>query len=124
MAKFFDKLSPELTDFILRQKVFFVATAPPLPDGRINLSPKGMDTFRVLGEDTVAYLDLTGSGNETAAHIRHDPNHRVTVMFCSFNEKPRSSASTAAGRSWTRRIRPGQTSSAVSRRCPARGRSS
>ena len=88
MATFFDRLSPELSDFIRRQKVFFVATAPPTPDGRINLSPKGMDTFRVLSDDTVAYLDLTGSGNETAAQLRHDPQHRITIMFCSFDAKP------------------------------------
>jgi hypothetical protein len=88
MAKFFERLSPELIEFINRQNLFFIATAPPLAEGRINLSPKGMDTFRVLSDDTVAYLDLTGSGNETAAHLRHDPHHRVTVMFCSFDAKP------------------------------------
>lgn len=88
MAKFFDRLSPELSGFIRRQKLFFVATAPPGGEGRINLSPKGMDTFRILADDTVAYLDLTGSGNETAAHLRHDPGRRLTIMFCSFDEKP------------------------------------
>lgn len=88
MAKFFERLSPELTDFIRQQKVFFVATAPPLAEGRINLSPKGMDTFRVLSDDTVGYLDLVGSGNETAAHLRHDPGHRMTLMMCSFEAKP------------------------------------
>ena len=65
--------------------MFFTATAPA--DGRINLSPKGMDTFRCLDEGRrVAYLDLTGSGNETAAHLGE--NGRMTVMFCSFSEKP------------------------------------
>lgn len=88
MAKFFEQLSFDHIEFIQRQSVFFVATAPPIPDGRINLSPKGMDTFRVLDNRTVAYLDLTGSGNETAAHVRHDPNHRITIMMCSFDEKP------------------------------------
>lgn len=88
MAQFFDRLSTDLTDFINRQKVFFVATAPPIENGRINLSPKGMDTFRVFDDNVVAYLDLTGSGNETAAHLRHDPRQRITVMFCSFDEKP------------------------------------
>src|SRR5262249_34613350 len=88
MAKFFERLSPELIDFVRRQKVFFVATAPPLSEGRINLSPKGTDTFRVLSDDTVGYLDLVGSGNETAAHLRHDPNHRMTIMLCSFGEQP------------------------------------
>ena len=82
MSKFFDKLTPELTDFIRAQQVFFVATAAA--EGRINLSPKGMDTFRVLDEKRVAYLDLTGSGNETAAHLLCDG--RITVMFCSFDK--------------------------------------
>jgi len=82
MSKFFDKLTPELTGFIRAQQVFFVATAAA--EGRINLSPKGMDTFRVLDEKRVAYLDLTGSGNETAAHLLCDG--RITVMFCSFDK--------------------------------------
>ncbi len=81
VAKFFDVLSPEHSAFIARQKVYFVATAAP--EGRINLSPKGLDSLRVLDERTVAYLDLTGSGAETAAHIRADP--RMTLMFCSFS---------------------------------------
>ncbi|MFZ0680580.1 pyridoxamine 5'-phosphate oxidase family protein [Candidatus Binatus sp.] len=81
MSKFFDHITPELTEFIRAQPVFFVATAAP--EGRINLSPKGMDTFRVLDEKRVAYLDLTGSGNETAAHLLHDG--RITIMFCSFD---------------------------------------
>jgi hypothetical protein len=71
--------------FIAEQKVFFTASAPPR--GRINLSPKGMDTFRCLDDTTVAYLDLTGSGNETAAHLLADG--RLTLMFCSFTEQPR-----------------------------------
>jgi|SRR5208282_2302024 len=83
MSKFFDRLTPELTEFVCAQLVFFVATAAP--DGRINLSPKGMDTFRVLDEKRVAYLDLTGSGNETAAHLLRDG--RITMMFCSFDKK-------------------------------------
>lgn len=84
MAKFYPALTEELIAFITRQKVFFVATAPD--EGRINLSPKGMDTFRCFDERSVGYLDLTGSGNETAAHTRQ--NGRMTVMFCSFDEKP------------------------------------
>jgi len=83
MSSFFDRLTPELTEFVCAQPVFFVATAAP--EGRINLSPKGMDTFRVLDENRVAYLDLTGSGNETAAHLLR--NGRITIMFCSFDEK-------------------------------------
>jgi hypothetical protein len=81
VAKFFPVLLPEHRDFIARQKVIFVATQAP--GGRINLSPKGLDSLRVLDEGTVAYLDLTGSGAETAAHLRVDP--RMTLMLCSFN---------------------------------------
>ena len=84
MARFMHKLTPELTDFIRDQHVFFVATSTAT--GRINLSPKGMNTFRVLADDRVAYLDLTGSGNETAGQILHDG--RITIMFCSFAQKP------------------------------------
>lgn len=84
MAKFFPQLSPEHQKFIEQQHVFFVATAPRA--GRINLSPKGMNTFRCLSPHEVAYLDLTGSGNETAAHLRDDD--RLTIMFCSFATEP------------------------------------
>lgn len=84
MAKFYRQLDDTLCDFICEQKMFFTATAPKA--GRINLSPKGMDTFRCIDNHTVAYLDLTGSGNETAAHITE--NGRLTIMFCSFSEKP------------------------------------
>jgi hypothetical protein len=81
MAKLYETLTPELTAFIRKQKVFFVATAAP--SARINLSPKGLDSLRVLDEHTLAYLDLTGSSAETAAHLRTDP--RMTMMFCSFS---------------------------------------
>jgi hypothetical protein len=81
MAKFYPQLMQELQDFIKEQKIFFTATAPR--EERINLSPKGMDTFCCLDEQTVAYLDFTGSGNETAAHLLE--NERITVMFCSFS---------------------------------------
>lgn len=84
MAKFFSELTESLQNFIAEQKIFFTASAPN--DGRINLSPKGMDSFRCLDNKTIAYLDLTGSGNETAAHIFE--NGRLTIMFCSFSEKP------------------------------------
>ncbi|NKQ34201.1 MAG: pyridoxamine 5'-phosphate oxidase family protein [Chloroflexi bacterium] len=84
MAKFYEELTPQLQDFIARQHMFFVATAPV--DGRINLSPKGMDTFRALDANRVAFMNLTGSGNETAAHLAE--NGRITIMFCSFDEKP------------------------------------
>ena len=81
MAKFYPALTPELTAFIHKQKVFFVATAAP--GARINLSPKGLDSLRVLDAHTLAYLDLTGSSAETAAHLRTAP--RMTMMFCSFS---------------------------------------
>lgn len=84
MAKFFEALDEGHRRFIGRQKIFFTATAPE--EGRINLSPKGMDTFRCLDEKTVCYLDLTGSGNESSAHLRQ--NSRMTIMFCSFEGKP------------------------------------
>lgn len=81
----FKTISDDLRRFIEAQPMFFVASAPR-EGGRVNLSPKGMDTFRVLAENEVAYLDLTGSGNETAAHLLDDG--RITVMFCSFAKKP------------------------------------
>ncbi len=84
MAKFYSEINPSLQNFIKEQKIFFTATAPQ--KGRINLSPKGIDTFRCLDNKTVAYLDLTGSGNETSAHLNEDS--RITIMFCSFSEKP------------------------------------
>lgn len=75
-----NKLNGTLRDFIARQKMFFVATAAK--DGRVNVSPKGMDSLRVLDDTHILWLNLTGSGNETAAHIR-DTN-RMTLMFCAF----------------------------------------
>ena len=81
MAEFFPALTSEHRAFIARQPVFFVATAAE--DSRINLSPKGMDCFRVLDDTTVAYLDVGGSGNETNAHLAADG--RITVMFCAFD---------------------------------------
>ncbi|AFZ20655.1 pyridoxamine 5'-phosphate oxidase family protein [Allocoleopsis franciscana] len=84
MAKFYTEIHPSLQEFIKDQKIFFTATAPE--QGRINLSPKGIDTFRCIDSQTVAYLDLTGSGNETAAHLIE--NGRITIMFCSFSEQP------------------------------------
>lgn len=80
----FDRLSDELTDFIRQQPLFFVATAPT-SGGHVNVSPKGLDTLRVLDAKTVAYLDLTGSGNETSAHVAD--NGRLTIMFCSFGAR-------------------------------------
>ncbi|MCS7069895.1 MAG: pyridoxamine 5'-phosphate oxidase family protein [Anaerolinea sp.] len=86
MGKVFDHITEEHRQVIAAQKIFFVATAPLSADGHINLSPKGMDTFRVLNSDTVAYLDLTGSGNETSAHLLE--NGRITFLFCAFEGRP------------------------------------
>ncbi|MCM8730432.1 pyridoxamine 5'-phosphate oxidase family protein [Hephaestia sp. GCM10023244] len=81
MADFFDALTDEHRAFIAAQPMFFVASAAAT--GRINVSPKGMDTFRVLDASNVAYLDLGGSGNETQAHLAADG--RITIMFCAFD---------------------------------------
>jgi hypothetical protein len=86
MATVLESITAELQAFIEAQPMFFVATAPIERDGHVNLSPKGMDTFRVLSPTRAAYLDLTGSGNETAAHV--DQNGRITVMFCAFDGTP------------------------------------
>ncbi len=84
MGKLHGEITGPLRDFITAQKLFFVATAAP--QGRVNLSPKGMDTLRVLGPNRVAWLNVTGSGNETAAHLRENP--RMTVMFTAFEGPP------------------------------------
>ena len=84
MGKRFDQLSDQHCEFIARQKMFFVATATA--DSRINLSPKGMDSLRVLDSHRVAWLNVTGSGNETAAHVQVNP--RMTIMFCAFEGAP------------------------------------
>lgn len=88
MAKFYPELNADLRAFIAEQKMFFTATASAR--GRINLSPKGIETFCCLDDRTVAYLDLTGSGNETAAHLQENGQNqgRITIMFCSFSEQP------------------------------------
>jgi hypothetical protein len=80
-------ITPELEEFIDAQPLFFVASAPLAADGHVNLSPKGLDSFRVLSPNRVAYLDLTGSGNETSAHVTE--NGRITFMFCAFSGPPR-----------------------------------
>lgn len=84
MGKKYSTLSPELTDFIQNQQIFFVGTAAA--QGRVNISPKGMDTFRVLDSNKIIWMNLTGSGNETAAHL--SKNDRMTIMFCAFEGKP------------------------------------
>ena len=86
MAEQYDQITPTLQNFIKAQPLFFVATAPLSDHGHINLSPKGYDTFSILSPYQVAYLDLTGSGNETSAHLAE--NGRITFMFCAFSGAP------------------------------------
>jgi hypothetical protein len=86
MAKQYDQITPTLQSFIKAQPLFFVATAPLSEHGHVNLSPKGYDTFCILSSKQVAYLDLTGSGNETSAHLAE--NGRITFMFCAFGGAP------------------------------------
>jgi hypothetical protein len=86
MAKFSDEILDHHKEFIAHQKMFFVATAPLSASAHINLSPKGLDSFRVLSPNKVCYLDITGSGNETSAHLLE--NGRITIMFCAFDGPP------------------------------------
>ncbi|MGB5809899.1 MAG: pyridoxamine 5'-phosphate oxidase family protein [Polyangiales bacterium] len=88
MGKTFDRIDDDIRGFMESQRLFFVATAPLDDDGLINVSPKGLDgTFAVVDEQTVAYLDLTGSGVETIAHVKE--NGRICLMFCAFEGRPR-----------------------------------
>lgn len=87
MGTVYDEIDDALAGFLMAQHVFFVATAPLAADGHVNLSPKGLDDFRVLGPRQVAYLDRTGSGVETIAHLRE--NGRIVLMFCAFEGPPR-----------------------------------
>lgn len=87
MGKHYDVLDSELQSWLAHQRLFFVASAPMDRDGHINCSPKGGDTFRVLGKREVAYLDLTGSGIETIAHLQE--NGRIVIMFCAFDGPPK-----------------------------------
>jgi hypothetical protein len=89
MADRYSTLGPDLAAWWREQPMFFVATAPSGDGGHVNLSPKGYDTLRVLAADRVAYLDLTGSGVETIAHVRE--NGRITLMACAFTGNPRIS---------------------------------
>jgi hypothetical protein len=84
MAEFFTALAKKHVKFIGQQHIFFVGTAGATD--RINVSPKGMDSFRVINQNKIVWLNLTGSGNETAAHVLE--NERMTVMFCSFEKQP------------------------------------
>ena len=87
MGQLRTSIDEKVRQFIQAQPVFFVGTAPLSPDGHVNVSPKGLDTFRILGPTTVAYLDLTGSGIETVAHVRE--NGRIVLMFCAFEGPPK-----------------------------------
>ena len=87
MGRVYKEISSELAEWIGRQKMFFVGTSPLSESGSVNISPKGYDTFRIVDSQTVAYLDLTGSGAETIAHLRE--NGRITFMWCSFEGPPR-----------------------------------
>ena len=87
MGKTYESIEPRIAEFITRQPLFFVATAPLSGDGLVNLSPKGLDSFAILDPHTVAYLDLTGSGIETVAHLRE--NGRIVFMFCAFEGPPK-----------------------------------
>lgn len=87
MGKLFNHIDPRLEEFIRAQQMFFVATAPLDATGHINLSPKGLDTLRVLDPQTIAYLDHVGSGAETIAHLRE--NGRIVLMLCAFQGAPR-----------------------------------
>ncbi len=84
--KLHPEISAELAEWIRQQPLFFVASAPLAADGHVNLSPRGYDSLRILDAHSVAWLDLTGSGNETAAHLSE--NGRVTLMFCAFQGDP------------------------------------
>jgi hypothetical protein len=87
MGKVQTLIDETMKQFIEKQRVFFVATAPLDPNGHVNLSPKGLDSIRVLAPDTIAYLDLTGSGVETIAHVKE--NGRLVLMFCAFEGPPK-----------------------------------
>jgi len=87
MGKVYDQIDGRLREFIEAQHMFFVATAPSSGTGHVNLSPKGLDTFRILDPKTVAYLDFVGSGAETIAHLRE--NGRIVIMLCAFEGAPK-----------------------------------
>ena len=86
MSKQILEITPELAEWISRQKIFFVATAPSSAGGHVNCSPKGGDSFKVLAPLSVAYADYTGSGVETVAHLKD--NGRIVIMFCAFDGPP------------------------------------
>src|SRR5690242_2544627 len=87
MGKLYGGIDNGLARFIAAQHMFFVATAPLDARGHVNLSPKGLQSFRIIDQKTVAYLDLTGSGIETVSHVRE--NGRIVIMFCAFEGAPK-----------------------------------
>ena len=87
MSKSYEQITPEMSTWIGQQHMFFVATAPLSADGHVNMSPKGGDAFRVLGPLEVVYHDFTGSGAETAAHVRE--NGRIVILFAAFQGAPK-----------------------------------
>jgi hypothetical protein len=87
MGSVYHAIDDGLREFICEQRIYFVASAPLSERGHVNVSPKGLDSLRILGPREVAYLDLTGSGIETVAHVRE--NGRLTLMFCAFQGRPR-----------------------------------
>jgi hypothetical protein len=87
MGKTYDSIDAKLSEFIQAQQMFFVATAPLADEGSINLSPKGLESFQILDERTVAYADLAGSGIETVAHLNE--NGRIVILFCAFEGAPK-----------------------------------
>jgi hypothetical protein len=87
MGKRYTSIAPEHRAFIEQQPMYFVASAPLAGSGHVNVSPKGLDTLRIVDANKVMYLDLTGSGNETASHVHE--NQRLTLMFCAFQGQPK-----------------------------------
>lgn len=87
MGKQYETISDQLKEWVSHQKIFFVATAPLSAEGHINCSPKGLDSFRIIGPNEVVYQDLTGSGVETIAHVKE--NKRIVIMFCAFDGPPK-----------------------------------
>ena len=87
MGKLYETISADLAQWIAQQQMFFVATAPLAASGHVNVSPKGGEAFKVIGPNEVVYQDYTGSGAETAAHVRE--NGRIVIMFCAFTGPPK-----------------------------------
>jgi hypothetical protein len=119
MSQMFSRIEPALQEFIERQRIFFTGSATA--DSRVNVSPKGSDSLRVIGPNAVAYLDQTGSGNEAAAHLRKDG--RLTIMFCAFEGPPMILRLYGRGRSLVPNTRSCWLMRSVARNRRVRGRS-